>query len=494
MKPEFMRVRRTAILALATLLATAGFAALSPISSASAASTSVGVTTSCVSNAWTVTWTVTNTETVGPETITASSQPALVPIGTVIAPGATFTVTETVPSSNLTKTLSVTGTWPDGIVAETVGSAQLTPYSFVGSCAPPPVSYQPQIQIAVQPCLFGPGGAAGAVSVSLAGLTPGSQYQLGLWQNGNRVQNLNVVATAAGFSTAFADQAPGNYYATLSSSGGTQIAASNETVLDDCTPQTPQITLSLDSCDVRTGPSDRRSVSISLEGLTEGTSYVATLVDASAMQARSAFAASTPLSVTTSGSGTTFDYVFEDIPTPASWTLSIDAAGFELASAPLDTMLCELSTLPPPTITAAAQTCNAVTPSLGALTVTVADLEPSMNYYVTLVDSSGATVSGGEEQAVTGVTSQELHFAGVSAPGSYTAILRVGSTRALAASADTVVSLVSCLSTPPSPRSLPTLAATGIDDVTTALAPLGLLLLTAGGAAIALARLRRRAG
>jgi len=83
---------------------------------------------------YTITWKVKNSEASNPETITASSNTAVVPIGTQIAGGATGTFTQTVASSG-SYSLTLTGTWTnDNYVHQSTGSVNSN--DFTKDCTP----------------------------------------------------------------------------------------------------------------------------------------------------------------------------------------------------------------------------------------------------------------------------------------------------------------------------------------------------------------------
>lgn len=76
---------------------------------------SINATVECgyAPNTWVIRWSVQNSEANKSETITASSDPALVSVGTVIAPGATLTARQNVDSPR-DHTLEVTAEWDTG--------------------------------------------------------------------------------------------------------------------------------------------------------------------------------------------------------------------------------------------------------------------------------------------------------------------------------------------------------------------------------------------
>lgn len=235
MKPEFMRLRRAVTLALASLIAAVSLAALSPAVSAAANHNTVSVAAACVNNTWTVTWTVTNSEADKSETIVESSQPSLVPVGTLIGAGETITVVEQVAGS-INKTLTVKGHWADGDVTDIPRSATVTPYHFTGTCAAPQTPYPPSVTIGVEPCVYGSSGPAGAITVALEGLASGWQYRIQLWSGDTAIETLTHEATSPAFSTTFADRAPGEYRATAQAIGDSPVSTTESVTIADCTP------------------------------------------------------------------------------------------------------------------------------------------------------------------------------------------------------------------------------------------------------------------
>lgn len=82
---------------------------------------------------WLVTWRVSNSEWIS-ESMTSSSRPAVVPVGTVLSPAETRVFTETVaikPTATVTMTLS--GRWSNGNRATNYGSVSAS--SFSQDCA-----------------------------------------------------------------------------------------------------------------------------------------------------------------------------------------------------------------------------------------------------------------------------------------------------------------------------------------------------------------------
>jgi hypothetical protein len=104
--------------------------------SATASKNTITAVISCSSDYhWTVTWSVQNTSSDAPETISASSDPGLVPVGTAIGAGETKTFTETF-SGPVDKTLTLDGEWPYSVKSHDQGS--ITAAQFTGTCAAPP--------------------------------------------------------------------------------------------------------------------------------------------------------------------------------------------------------------------------------------------------------------------------------------------------------------------------------------------------------------------
>lgn len=103
---------KKALAGLATLALALGMVALTA-APASAHHNTINATVSCTDNhQYLVSWTVTNSENLT-ETITASSDTALIPVGTTLAPKETKTFTE-IFSSKSAKTLTLSATWSNG--------------------------------------------------------------------------------------------------------------------------------------------------------------------------------------------------------------------------------------------------------------------------------------------------------------------------------------------------------------------------------------------
>jgi hypothetical protein len=105
---------------------------------ASAHHNTISVSVSCNTGTegyWKVTWSVTNSESDKTETITSSTDTALVPIGTVIGAGATSTFVEyfaVKPTSN--KTLTLGAQWSNGVTNS--NSQTLNKNQFSSDCIP----------------------------------------------------------------------------------------------------------------------------------------------------------------------------------------------------------------------------------------------------------------------------------------------------------------------------------------------------------------------
>jgi len=103
---------------------------------ASAHTNSITASVACNTDdgTYTITWNVKNSEASNPETITASSNTAVVPLGTQIAGGGTGTFTQSVSSAG-NYSLTLTGTWTnDNWVNEASGS--ISHQEFPHSCTP----------------------------------------------------------------------------------------------------------------------------------------------------------------------------------------------------------------------------------------------------------------------------------------------------------------------------------------------------------------------
>jgi hypothetical protein len=122
---------------LTTIVLSLGLVALTA-GPASAHHNTITVSVSCNTGAegyWKVTWSVANSESDKSETITSSSDPALVPVGTVIAAGATATFVEyysVKPSSD--KTLTLSAQWSNGVT--NTDDEKLKKNDFSSDCLP----------------------------------------------------------------------------------------------------------------------------------------------------------------------------------------------------------------------------------------------------------------------------------------------------------------------------------------------------------------------
>lgn len=140
-----------------------------------------------------------------------------------------------------------------------------------------------------------------------------------------------------------------------------------------------------------------------------------------------------------------------------------------------------LDTLAAPSIELQTDQCSAAGSGLGTLAARMSDLDDTKNYFVRIVDSAGATVAGGEDQTLTGVTSASVQFPGIVNAGTYTAQLLIDPGKQLTATSASATTTGACL---------PTLAMTG-PGVLIPLGSVAALLLTLGGAVVT-GRLRRR--
>jgi hypothetical protein len=249
------------------------------------------------------------------------------------------------------------------------------------------------------------------------------------------------------------------------------MASSAHATITDC-PADATVTVQLEPCAaLQTG--DEREISVTVDGLSASTVYTVRLVTADT--------AKTVVDSTTTpgGAATSFTHTFTGVPSPGEYRVEVLWASETLVSDSISAPLCDLTTLAPPEITILANTCEGT--GQRALSASVIELDPTSTYYVRVVGSGGTTVAGGEDQAVTGVTTATVRFPRITAPGTYTAQLLVGPGKQLAATSPSSAALAVCL---------PTLAMTGPG----ALVPLGsfaALLLTLGGAVVT-GRLRRR--
>jgi hypothetical protein len=457
MKPEFMRLRRALTLALATILAAAGITVLSPAGAALAHHNTVSATVSCVASTWTITWSIQNSETDKVETITGSSNPALVPLGTEIAAGGTFIAVETVAEPT-GRTLTVTGNWPASNVT-VQSSGQVTPYDFAGECAPtePQVPVEPQVPfeppapteppapsypeqpsypgepeeptdalivVVAEPCVYSDGAAMGTITTIVTGVASGTPYWVELYAGDESVAYINDIGTGSPVTATFPDLAPGDYHAEFQVYGSPLVTSPSVTI-DDCTPTDPVDPIEpvdpVDPVDPLPPVSPPR--------------LVITPVDCSS-----------------------------DVTTP---TVSVGVSG----------------------------------------------LDATLSYQVVLLNAAGVPVAS---QPLTGVENDDVIFENLLAPASYAAILQVEPGGTTEAETVDLADVVPCLAdggilptlplpgeVPPSSNTpdvapaavirtqLPTLALTGAGE-TERLVSFAVLLFAAGGALMAL-RLRRRA-
>ncbi|AWB89934.1 hypothetical protein [Homoserinimonas hongtaonis] len=303
MKPEFMRLRRAIALAIATVVAATGLALLIP-ASAMAHHNTVRVSASCENYEWIITWTITNSERDKDETIIASNQLALVPVGMQIEAGATYTVTEKV-SGPLSKTLTVKGYWPSSKATDTARSASISPRDFAGTCsrndpAPSPTpqpSPSPSPSATPQPsvvpslvasaCVVRGGVATGSVTATVAGLPASGTFTATLHAGSRALDTATVTRSSP--SATFTDLAPGDYTVSVKKNGSL-VATSPTATLVDCTPPTPTpsptptplpdstgiTTIAATPVDCVSGVP--RSITVTVAGLTPGKSYTVAVV------------------------------------------------------------------------------------------------------------------------------------------------------------------------------------------------------------------------
>ena len=466
MKPEFMRLRRALAGIIAALLMAAGIVALSPALSASAHHNDVYVSASCDNFVWTITWKIVNSEADKAERITSSTDQSIIADDTVIDKGGTYTTSETV-SGPVTKTLTISAVWTNGVTNN--AAATIYPSDFTGTCVP----MTPDIGLVIQPC--NTGGSLGAVTANLSNLVVGSDYLLTLYSGADvALDTLSLKATATSHSMPFAGHGPGEYYVAVSDPEGSLLTLSAKATIADCATELT-ITVQLEPC-VSPAPSvAEREISIEVDGLAPSTVYTVQLVTDDAAHAVIA-------STTTPGDNVaTFAHTFTNVPSPGDYKIEVLGAPAPLVSDPITAPLCGLSTLAPPEIEMLVDQCDGVDPAQGAVSARVIELDATRTYYVRIVDGSGATVAGGSDRVVTGVTTATVDFPGITAPGTYTAQLLIDPGKQLAATSPNSVDLMVCL---------PTLAMTG-PGVLVPLGSVAALLLTLGGAVVT-GRLRRR--
>jgi len=339
----------------------------------------------------------------------------------------------------------------------------------VATCAP----VAPEVALDVAPCLTG--GTTGTVTANLSKLTVNSSYVLALYSTSSAValETLPLTATQATFSHTFGEHGPGTYYIEVTDAGGAVLTTSAHAAVLPC-PDDPTITVQLEPCALATGPSPaERELSVTVDGLDASTIYTVQLVTDDA-------AATVVSSVVTPGTSASFTHIFTNVPSPGDYRVTVTGPSTNLVSDSISAPLCDLPTMAPPSIELAAPVCDDVT-SPEVLTARMIDLDATKTYYVRIVDSTGATVPGGDDQTVTGSTTATVTFPAVPVPGTYTAQLLIDPGKQLAATSGGSVDLTMCL---------PTLALTG-PGVLLPLSGAAALLLTLGGA-IVTGRLRRR--
>lgn len=126
-------MRKTIIVAAAAALVVSGIV-MSPAPKAEAHHNTITVSVACVNYQWVATWGVENSENLV-ETITATSDPANIPVGTEIGKRAIFTFTE-VFAAPVDKVLSLTGKWSNNQTQSNTG--KLNKSQFEGTCEQPP--------------------------------------------------------------------------------------------------------------------------------------------------------------------------------------------------------------------------------------------------------------------------------------------------------------------------------------------------------------------
>jgi hypothetical protein len=131
------RVKSAVAAATAVFLAV-GVVAVGIAAPASAQENTISSAVTCSPDyTWQVTWSVVNSEGTQPETITASSDTALVPVGTVISAGATATYVKTL-TAPAASTLTLTGSWFNGSgIVSFQNSGTVSVSQFTPACAAP---------------------------------------------------------------------------------------------------------------------------------------------------------------------------------------------------------------------------------------------------------------------------------------------------------------------------------------------------------------------
>lgn len=129
-------MRKTIIVAAAAALVVSGIF-MSPAPKAEAHHNTITVAVSCTTDyRWQVLWKVENSENLT-ETITASSDPAMIPVGTELGKRETRTFVEFL-TAPVDKVLSLAGKWSNGQSQQNTGT--LSKSQFVGVCEPPVVT------------------------------------------------------------------------------------------------------------------------------------------------------------------------------------------------------------------------------------------------------------------------------------------------------------------------------------------------------------------
>lgn len=152
---------KVSLAAFVTAILAIGLVAVGGAAPASAHHNTITAAVSCSSDyQWQVTWTVANSQSDKSETITASSNEALVPVGTVLAAGATKTFVETF-AKPADKTLTLDGLWDNGITSSNSGSVILA--QFANGCAAPIAQCIPDSAISYT---YDPANNSGVVTVA----------------------------------------------------------------------------------------------------------------------------------------------------------------------------------------------------------------------------------------------------------------------------------------------------------------------------------------
>lgn len=556
MKPEFMRLRRAFAGVVAALLMAAGLVVLSPALSASAHHNTITVSASCTNYVWSINWTIVNSESDKTETITSSTDQAVIANGTVLAQAATYTKSEVV-SGPMTKTLTVDARWNNGVT--NTNSKTIYPSDFTGTCeAPdtpsisvtgttcstqsanngtvtfalsgatksytvalmagttqkatttssggtgsfsnvPPGTYAltataggvsvtssaftvsacaqqtPDIDLAIQPCVTG--GALGAITANLTNLTAGTSYLVTLYSSDDlELDTLPLTATSTSQSMPFPGHGPGEYYVVISTAAGDALATSANATIPSCS-SVLSVSVQLEPCLAPLNGTDR-AINVQLAGLAASTVYTVQLLTDDAAQTVVA-STSTP-----GDSATTFLHTFTAAPSPGDYVVKVTGTSTSVTSDSISAPRCDLTTLAPPSIELVADQCDATGTGTSPLSARMIDLDATKTYFVRIVDSTGATVAGGEDQEVSGSTTASVQFPKITSSGTYSAQLLINPGKQLAAtSSPSAVDFSIC-------ASLPTLAMTG-PGVLVPLGSVAALLLTLGGAVVT-GRLRRR--